>query len=60
MSTRTTISVSFERREGEVLNGTLFQLIEQAVREAVEGTVFELTHIEAAGFERGKGLTQWP
>ena len=55
-----TISVSFERREGEVLETTLFEVIERAVREAVEGTVFELVHIEGAGFQRGKGITQWP
>ncbi len=57
---RSTISVSFERREGEVLKIALFEVIERAVREAVEGTVFELVRIEGAGFERGKGITQWP
>jgi len=54
------ISVSFGRREGKVLEATLFEVIERAVREAVEGTVFELVHIEGGGFQRGKGITQWP
>ncbi len=57
---KTTISFSFERREGNALPAPLWIHVEDAVREAVEGTIFELVHTEAVGFERGKGITQWP
>jgi hypothetical protein len=50
----------FKRREGDTPDRALWWLIEGAVREVCEGTIWELVHTKAVGFERGKGLTQWP
>ena len=56
------LSFSFERREGNPLPAALWIHIEDAVREAVEGSAFELVASSTGprGFKRGKDITQWP
>lgn len=54
------ITFWFRRREGETPHQTLWQFTEWLLRDGLEGTIWELVHTEAVGFERGEGVTQWP